>query len=212
MLTKSFKKNKFTGKVVSKNQVEWTIPKKPIQKFKIKVVSKNQVEWTIPKKPIKKFTGKVFSKNQVEWNLKKKKFEGFLKFLKKLKSSKSPLTYIYRLYKYQFFKEINKQFPQSSSFLINFLKKYPNNIKFIYLPGTLYLSPFLMYHKFMLTEKILFELSLRGIPTNKIIQNEKVSMSILSKFTVILNLESFSKSKRFITYLNNIEKELNKNI
>jgi len=151
------------------------------------------------------YTFKQISEREVEWSKKKNHLSNFVKFLNKLKYSKKPLDYIYRLSKYKFFKELNKIYPKSTVFLSKAIRTYPNKILFFYAPGTVYFSYFLAKNKFKVTEKILKDLQSRGITIDKILENEKLTMSILSKNFLFKNIE---KSKSFVKYLDEIEKEI----
>ncbi len=138
-------------------------------------------------------------------------YKDFVKFLRKVKTSKQPIKYIYRFNRYKFYKLLSKSYPKSTYFFSKFLEKYPQNIKFFYVPGTgaIYYGPFLIRYRFNLTEKILSKLMEKGIDLKTIVENEKVSMSILSKFS-ITNTNKLSESEKFKKYINNLEKELKK--
>lgn len=179
--------------------------------FKFKKISSNEVEWISRNKKASKpilDNFKKISERKVEWN-NSSAMKDFVRFLGKLKSSKQPLTYISRFARYKFFKELNKEFPRSTIFLNRVLEKYPHNTKFIYAPGTLYIAPLLIANKFKVTEKILLELSKRNLSIQKILENEKVTMSILSKNFIFT--DNYDKSKAFLKYLDKIEKEINDN-
>ncbi len=184
------------------------INKKPL---KFKQISQREVEWSSKNnrasKPILD-NFKQVTERKVEWK-NSSAMKDFVRFLGKLKSSKQPLTYISRFARYKFFKELNKEFPRSTVFLNRVLEKYPHNIKFMYAPGTLYIGPLLIANKFKVTEKILLELSKRNLSLQKILENEKVTMSILSKNFIFT--DDYDKSKTFLKYLDKIEKEINGN-
>lgn len=181
----------------------------PITKNKpghFKKISQREVEWSSKKEnfpALKNF--KEISERKVEWN-NSSAIKDFLRFLSKANSSKKPLSYIYRFTKYKFFTELSKQFPKSSLLINRVFEKYPHNIKLMYSPGLFLVGPFLIANKFQVTEKILLELNKRKIGVAKIVENEKITMSILSKNFIFIN--DLDNSKRFKKYIDFLEKEI----
>jgi len=106
------------------------------------------------------------------------------------------------------FNKISKEFPKSSKFYNKVIKNI--NLKegpfFMWFPGMLYISPFLVYIKLKKTERVLSDLEKMGVSLDSVLSNKDVIDSINRKSVY---LRPKSKLLDYKHYLNTIKNKVN---
>lgn len=150
----------------------------------------------------------------------KPKLNNIKSVYKRLKETSKPISTGFRLSRYKLYTKVAKEFPKSSEFYAETLRKlnkmengeyvglkvnktkYAGARFFIWLPEVFYVGPFTLYYRFKMTERIINDLEGRGITQRQIIENNRVSMSIF-KFGIFKATKP--KSQVYKNYLDKLE-------
>jgi|GEM_PF-2822726 len=126
------------------------------------------------------------------------------KFIERIRKSDKPAI-LFRFNRYKLYSTVAKHYPKASKFYSEVFRRLDkkDGVKFfLWLPEFFYVGPFTLRFRFKRTEKIISDLEKRNIPIDKIINNERVSMSIAQYG--IFNYGT-TKSKAYEAYLSKLE-------